>query len=162
MPKKSATARSGTQRSKAKAHKNIELVRPTLEKPIVEAVKTADITAPEVVNASTRTAPKTHSVAERSTAQKSQKMHAEQSTATPVATTTTSTVSTEASPKGSAAARPAARRQSTQKVQQRSSPALITPEHYSYVRRDLVLIAVLASIMFLVIIILHFVPGIGS
>jgi hypothetical protein len=160
MPKKSATARSGTQRNKAKAHKNIELVRPVSEKPIAEAVDTTTI--PEVVDASTTTAAKTHTSAGRSTGQKSQKVRTEQSTATPVTTTTTSTVSTEVSPKGSAAARLAARRQTTQRGQQRSSPALITPEHYSYVRKDLVFIATLATIMFLVIIILHFVPGIGS
>ena len=66
-----------------------------------------------------------------------------------------------AAPK-SAAARLAARRQSGQKNQQRSAPTLITAEHYSYVRKDLIFIAVLAAIMFGAIIILHFVPGIGS
>ncbi|MBV8694292.1 MAG: hypothetical protein JO125_17045 [Chloroflexi bacterium] len=158
MPKKSATARSGTQRSKAKGHKNIELVRPVSEKPRAEAVET---TTPEVVNASTTMAAQTHTVAGRSTAQKSQKGRVEKSTTAPEAATTPSTVGTEPAPKGSAAARLAARRQTAQKVQ-RSGPALITPEHYSYVRKDLVFIATLATIMFLVIIILHFVPGIGS
>jgi hypothetical protein len=63
---------------------------------------------------------------------------------------------------GSAATRLAARRQTTQKTPQRSSAPLITAEHYSYVRKDLIFIAILAAIMFSVIIILHFVPGIGS
>jgi hypothetical protein len=63
---------------------------------------------------------------------------------------------------GSAATRLAARRQAAQKTPQRSSATLITPEHYSYVRKDLIFIAILALIMFSVIIILHFVPGIGS
>ena len=63
---------------------------------------------------------------------------------------------------GSAATRPAARRQAAQKTSQRSPAALITAEHYSYVRKDLIFIAILAAIMFSVIIILHFVPGIGS
>ncbi|HVB60539.1 MAG TPA: hypothetical protein VNE61_05020 [Ktedonobacteraceae bacterium] len=67
----------------------------------------------------------------------------------------------DALPKGSAAARLAARRQATQRAQQKSGAALITPEHYAYVRRDLMVIAILAIIMFSVIIILHFVPGIG-
>lgn len=66
----------------------------------------------------------------------------------------------EALPKGSAAARMAARRQGMQKTQQRAA-ALISPEHYVYVRHDLLIIAILAIIMFTAIIILHFVPGIG-
>ena len=65
-------------------------------------------------------------------------------------------------PKGSASARLAARRQAMQKAQQRVAASLITSDHYSYVRRDLRTIAILAAIMFAVIIILHFVPGIGS
>ncbi len=44
----------------------------------------------------------------------------------------------------------------------KSAAALITAEHYAYVRKDLVFIAILAVIMFSAIIILHFVPGIGS
>lgn len=65
-------------------------------------------------------------------------------------------------PRGSASARLAARRQNAQRVQQRSAPSLITPEHYAYVRRDLIFIAILAAIMFSIIIILHFVPAIGG
>jgi len=67
-----------------------------------------------------------------------------------------------AAPKGSAAARLAARRQAAQKAQQRAAASLITAEHYAYVRKDLVFIAILAAIMFAAIIILHFVPGIGA
>jgi hypothetical protein len=65
-------------------------------------------------------------------------------------------------PKGSAAARLAERRHVVHKAQQRAAASLITSEHYAYVRRDLVYIAILAAIMFSAIIILHFVPGIGS
>ena len=65
-------------------------------------------------------------------------------------------------PKGSAAARLAARRQANQKAQQRAAASLITAEHFVYVRKDLRFIAILAVIMFSAIIILHFVPGIGS
>jgi hypothetical protein len=75
--------------------------------------------------------------------------------------TSTATAVPATAPK-SAAARLAARRQAGQKNQQRSAPTLVTAEHYSYVRKDLVFIAVLAAIMFATIIILHFVPGIGS
>lgn len=64
-------------------------------------------------------------------------------------------------PKSGASARLAARRAAVQKVQQRAV-SLITSEHYSYVRKDLRFIAILAAIMFAIIIILHFVPGIGS
>jgi hypothetical protein len=65
-------------------------------------------------------------------------------------------------PKGSASARLVARRQAMQKAQQRAAASLITSDHYAYVRRDLRFIAILAAIMFAVIIILRFVPGIGS
>jgi len=75
--------------------------------------------------------------------------------------TSIATAASATAPK-SAAARLAARLQSGQKNQQRSAPTLITAEHYSYVRKDLVFIAVLAIIMFASIIVLHFVPGIGS
>ncbi len=68
---------------------------------------------------------------------------------------------TSSAPKGSAAAKIAARRQSTQRAQQRSAATLITPEHYSYVRKDLLFIGVLALIMFAILIALVFVPGIG-
>ncbi len=57
----------------------------------------------------------------------------------------------------SASARLAARR--GQKLQQKTAATLVTSEHYSYVRRDLVIIAVLASIMFVAIIILYFTIG---
>lgn len=73
-----------------------------------------------------------------------------------------STPAASTPPKGSASARLVARRQAMQKAQQRAAASLITSEHYSYVRRDLRIIAILAAIMFAVIIILHFVPGIGS
>jgi hypothetical protein len=75
---------------------------------------------------------------------------------------TSTGVTTSTAPKGSAAAKVAARRQVAQKAQQRAAATLITAEHYAYVRRDLVFIGILAAIMFATIIILHFVPGIGS
>jgi hypothetical protein len=52
--------------------------------------------------------------------------------------------------------------QAAQKMQPRQAPALITAEHYSYVRRDLIFIAILAIIMFGTLIVLHFVPAIGG
>jgi hypothetical protein len=59
----------------------------------------------------------------------------------------------------------AARRQqqqAAQKAHQRQSASLITAEHYAYVRRDLLFIAILAIIMFSALIVLHFVPAIGG
>ena len=58
--------------------------------------------------------------------------------------------------KTSASARLAARRQASQKTQ-RSTATLITAEHYRYVRNDLIYIAILAAIMFSILIVLFFV-----
>ncbi len=44
-------------------------------------------------------------------------------------------------------------------MQRARAANLITPEHYGYVKNDLRLIAILASCMFAIIIILHFVLG---
>ena len=178
MPKKSASARGGAQRNKPKVQKNIELVRPT---------KAADELSPETDNDSddaesavvatsvdTMVAPKTKSSSTTRTRSTTAPKVSESSAllATPVvkkeekevegqeeATAVASTMPT--APK-SAAARLAARRQSGQKSSQRTAVALVTAEHYSYVRKDLIFIAVLAIVMFAAIIVLHFVPGIGS
>lgn len=56
----------------------------------------------------------------------------------------------------------AARRQTGQRAQPRAASSLISPEHFAYVRKDLIFIAILAIIMFSIIIILHFVPAIGG
>lgn len=59
---------------------------------------------------------------------------------------------------GSAAARAQAARVARAKALQRARAAnFVTPEHYSYVIRDLKLIAVLACLMFATLIVLHFV-----
>jgi len=149
MPKKSTAARSAMQRNKSRVQKNFELVRPTSTGEQVLEEKTSAEQAPvstTQVAISTTTSPV--ALVETSEVPKKQ----ESAPPEPASTTT----------KGSAASRLAARRQGTQKTQQRSSAALITPEHYAYVRRDLIFIAILAAIMFSAIIILHFVPGIGS
>ncbi len=110
MPKKSTTARGGTQRNRPRTQKSFEVVRQT---------------------SSDEQEPVTDDKPEEATA-----------------------------PKGSAAARLAARRQG-QRSQLKSSATLITAEHYSYVKRDLAIIAVLASFMFVAIIVLYFVLGRG-
>ncbi|WP_220202642.1 hypothetical protein [Reticulibacter mediterranei] len=60
------------------------------------------------------------------------------------------TVST--APKGSAAAKLAARRQAAANKAQRNAAVLITPEHFSYVQKDLITVAILAVIMIAIII----------
>ncbi len=178
MPKKSASARGGAQRNKPKVQKNIELVRPTkaADELSLEADNDSDNTedtesAAVATSVDTMVAPKTKSSSttrtRSTTAPKVSESSAllatpvvkkeleEQEEAIPVAP------ATPAVPK-SAAARLAARRQSGQKSSQRTAVALVTAEHYSYVRKDLIFIAALAIVMFAAIIILHFVPGIGS
>jgi|SRR5579885_570011 len=135
MPKKSSTARTGAQRNRPKAQKSIELVRPVIEVPEVEEEE--QVAEPSVANVSTATA-----------------------SVTPVAPVAQKE-KTETS-RGSASERLAARRQATQKAQQRNMATLVTPEHFSYVRRDLITIAVLAAVMFGVIIVLYFFLGAGA
>lgn len=55
-------------------------------------------------------------------------------------------------PKGSAAAKLAARRQAAAQKAQRNAAVLITPEHFSYVQKDLITVAILAVIMIAIII----------
>jgi hypothetical protein len=157
MPKKSTAARSAAQRNKPRVQKSFELVRPTSS----EKQETVANTSTERASASVATTPAeaattTTPVATVETSSVRKEQESKESTVS------TTSVSTSTASKGSAAARLAARRQAAQKTPQRSSAALITPEHYAYVRRDLIFIAILAAIMFSAIIILHFVPGIGS
>jgi hypothetical protein len=55
----------------------------------------------------------------------------------------------------------AARRQAQIKTQ-RPTTSMILAENYSYVRKDLIFILILAFIMFTAIVILKFVPAIGG
>ena len=187
MPKKSAAVRNGAQRNKPRVQKSIELVRRTVEEqePFIEDVSDtpAEViesqTAAEQTPTSVSTAVALDPVPERTknvveplagtlsggqvtrvgdarTAAKKKET---------VRLATPDTQDEEVSPvssKGTAASRLAARRQSVQKTQQRAAANLITAEHYGYVRRDLIIIAVLAFIMFATIIALHFVPAIGG
>jgi hypothetical protein len=130
MAKKTAHTRSAAQRSKPKTQKSIELVRQT------STEKEVDVSQEQTssgVATSTATAPT--SVIENED--------------------TKSTASTATAPKTSASTRLAARRQAAQKTK-RSSVTLITAEHYRYVRNDLIYIAILATIMFSILIVLFF------
>ncbi|MGI9057799.1 MAG: hypothetical protein ACR2H5_04405 [Ktedonobacteraceae bacterium] len=164
MPKKSAAVRTGAQRNKPKVQKSFELVRPAsndrVEPETVASdalVTVADVSAIE--EEGTKPQALKQSVA-KSRAITSSASSAVSTTKVPEAVSPTPEVSTP--PKGSAAARLVARRQANQKAQQRAAASLITAEHFVYVRKDLRFIAILAIIMFAAIIILHFVPGIGS
>ena len=130
MAKKTAHTRSAAQRSKPKTQKSIELVRQTSTEKEVDGSQEQTSSG---VTTSTATAPT--SVIENED--------------------TKSTASTVTAPKTSASARLAARRQAAQKTQ-RSSVTLITAEHYRYVRNDLIYIAILATIMFSILIVLFF------
>ena len=130
MAKKTAHTRSAAQRSKPKTQKSIELVRQTSTEKEVDSSQEQTSSG---VATSTATAPT--SVIENED--------------------TKSTASTATAPKTSASARLAARRQAAQKTQ-RSSVTLITAEHYRYVRNDLIYIAILATIMFSILIVLFF------
>jgi len=157
MPKKSTAARSSAQRNRPRTQKSFELVRPTRSEEQELETGTSTERAPVAVS-TPLVAPVTTAVpvgtVESSDVQKERER--KQSTVSTVSATS-STASQR-----STATRLAARRQEAQKMPQRSPAALITAEHYSYVRKDLIFIAILAVIMFSVIIILHFVPGIGS
>ncbi len=144
MPKKTAHTRSTAQRNKPKAQKSIELVRPTSTSTSTETVTEKEVevnNSPEPVN---------NGVAKPAVA-----------APTPVSVRENESTKAAATHNASAVERLAARRQAGQKAQ-RSSATLITAEHYSYVRKDLIFIAILAIILFGIIIGLHFVPAIGG
>ena len=168
MPKKSTPARSSVQRTKPKAQKSFELVRPTSpvqeveDEEVVATPEEATATAVETAAISSDldalpTVPKkrarSSNVATEAAPAKAttKKIVEEPITATPKEE---AEVPVTVAPKGSASARLAANK-SAQRTK-RNQAALITAEHYSYVRRDLMFIAVLAIIMFAAIIILYF------
>ncbi len=168
MPKKATPARSGVQRTKPKTQKSFELVRPVSEvqEREVEELPTAEehiaVEAPRVVPSAVETSTE---LAALPTVPKKKVSSSNVATeVTPVETVTPKAPAAVeipvAAPKGSASARLAARK-NTQRSQ-RNAASLITAEHYSYVRRDLAFIAVLAAIMFIAIIVLYFIPGIGA
>lgn len=133
MAKKTAHTRSTAQRNKPKTQKSIELVRQTSTEKEIESESGLEEESNSVA-ISTATA----------TASENEKED------------TKAVAATATAPKTSASARLAARRQSSQKTQ-RSTVTLITAEHYRYVRNDLIYIAILAAVMFSVLIVLFFV-----
>ena len=133
MAKKTAHTRSVTQRNKPKTQKSIELVRQTSTEKEIESESDPE---QESNGVAISTATATTSESEKDG--------------------TKSVAPTATAPKSSASARLTARRQAAQKTQ-RSSVTLITAAHYRYVRNDLIYIAILAAIMFSILIVLFFV-----
>lgn len=177
MPKKTAHSRGSVQqRRKPKAQKSIELVHSVSAEDEIETKDDADEPTSVAVATSTVTVPSPKRVKSTNSSVKGEKsaVASPESNVTSVSTSEKTPVietgvedepaevveETAPAPKSSAAARLAARRKAVQKAQR--SVALITAENYTYVRKDLVFIAVLAIIMFSAIIILHFVPAIGG
>ena len=169
MPKKATSARSGVQRTKPKTQKSFELVRPvseTQERENEETITTEEPTTVESVGTvpSAAVEAPTELAALPTVPKKKVRSSSVATEIAPVETVTPKApAAVEEVPvaaKGSASARLAARK-NTQRSQ-RNAASLITAEHYSYVRRDLAFIAILAVIMFIAIIVLYFVPGIGA
>ena len=133
MAKKTAHTRSTAQRNKPKTQKSVELVRQTSTEKEIESESGPEKESNGVaVSTATATTSENEKDGTKSVA-----------TAATASTTSTST-------------RLAARRQASQKTQ-RSTVTLITAEHYRYVRNDLIYIAILAAIMFSILIVLFFV-----
>jgi hypothetical protein len=131
MAKKTANTRSTAQRNKPKTQKSIELVRQASTEKEVEVDSSPEQASSEVPTSKTKVT-------------------------TPVTRNGSTKTAVDTVSNTSASARLAARRQAAQKTQ-RSSVALITTEHYRYVRKDLIYIAILAIIMFSILIALFFV-----
>ena len=176
MPKKTVHTRSSVQqRRKPKTQKSFELVHPVSAEEEIEnkdgaeptgvGVATSTVTAPGPEREKVA-APSSRTKKEATVSPKSDKPSAPKSEKAPVFKTVEEDGPAEVveemvpAPRSSASARIAARRQAEQKTQRAAT--LISAENYSYVRKDLIFIAILAIIMFSAIIILHFVPAIGG
>lgn len=163
MPKKATTARSGAQRNKAKAQKSFEVVRQNAENQ--ELIEDEQVDDAPIINALTPSVetPSTPTKSARRAATRAAVATQEVETANeviiPEIVPEIEVAPTPVAKGSSASARLAARR--GQKLQPRTPATLVTAEHYSYVKRDLMIIAVLASIMFIAIIVLYFTIGRG-
>lgn len=152
MAKKTARTRSTAQRNRPKAQKSFELVRQTAIEKEAEVEDSPESANSDVVTLTATTATSVSEKESKKTATVPAPKEMDESESTKAIATHNA----------SASERLAARRQAAQKAQQRSSATLITAEHYGYVRRDLIYIAILALVMFAVLIGLHFVPAIGG
>ena len=165
MPKKSATTRGAAQRNKPKVQKSFEVVRQTVaEQEPADNEQDEEIVVTSIPTPATETRPSKSATktATRVAVATPEVETVEESdiALTPVLASEENSTITPTTRGGSASARLAARR--GQKAQQRTATALITAEHYGYVRRDLTIIAILASVMFIAIIVLYFTIGRGA
>ncbi|HEY1353798.1 MAG TPA: hypothetical protein VGF67_29665 [Ktedonobacteraceae bacterium] len=155
MPKKTAYSRSGAQRGKTR-QKSFELVRSASE-PEVQVATESRVQA-EVAE---REAAEEEVVEEREAGEEEERKKRVGMRAG-AAASRSSVPATPAvqqdSAHTSAKARMAARRQAAQRTQ-RAPASLIVAENYSYVRKDLIFVLILAIIMFSAIIALHFILG---
>ncbi|MBV9256993.1 MAG: hypothetical protein JO215_03130 [Ktedonobacteraceae bacterium] len=165
MPKKAATARSGAQRNRAKAQKSFEVVRQNSENQELTENEPAEVTPISTPTPSAEVSPRP-TRSERRAATRASVVTPEVATENDVAPENEAATAkvedkNEEVPtpvaKASISARLASRH--GQRSQQRAAATLITAEHYTYVTRDLIIIAILASIMFIAIIVLYFTIG---
>jgi hypothetical protein len=162
MPKKAATARNGVQRTKAKTQKSFEVVRQNAEGQGLNEGEPVEITSIDAPTPSAEVISRPTKSARREAARASvaiQEVENETEVAAPEVEVEPAPIAV-APVKGSASARLAARR--GQKLQPRTPATLVTSEHYAYVTRDLMIIAVLAVIMFIAIIVLYYTIGRGA
>jgi len=154
MPKKSVAARSGAQRQKPRTQKSFELVRPGAEE---QEDREQVRSVPAAKSVSTITA--TPQQQERTQAEPARIRSSSTAVVTQEAETKSEVVPTA---KESVSTRTSTRRPAAPRTQIRNQAALITPEHFAYVRRDLMIIGILALLMFTAIIVLYFVFGRGA
>jgi len=160
MPKKATTARNGAQRNRAKTQKSFEVVRQNAEEQDLTEDKQVEIAAISTSTPSTETSSRTARTARRAAtraAVATSEIETANEVAEPVVAEESEVATAPVAKGGSASARLAARR--GQKGQQRIAATLITSDHYAYVTRDLLIIAILASVMFVAIIVLYFTIG---
>lgn len=169
MPKKTTHTRGNVQqRRKPKAQKSFELVHPISVEDEIENKDDDDfeLEITDLPESEKVAAPSSRTKKEAAASPKSDRPSAPKSEKAPVLKTVEENEPAEVveemvtAPRSSASARIAARRQAGQKTQRAVS--LISAQNYSYVRKDLIFIAILAIIMFSAIIALHFVPAIGG
>jgi hypothetical protein len=166
MPKKSASTRHRAQRNKPKVQKNFELVRPERVETEAEESSTTSAKVAVAAQEESRTSSRAADGQGQASPQREESRTSDRASTAAKrgpARQEEPETKTEERPNthtaGSASARLAARRQAAQKLQQRSAATLITSEHFAYVRKDLIKIAIFATLMFTAIIVLYFTLG---
>lgn len=162
MAKRSATARRNAQRQKIARTKGFELVLPETEESEEESALVETEVATEAEQEEEMRASETESE-DVSAEEVDKPIVAEKKARSKKATTAAKAEVKEVEPEpelatGSARARLAANRQNKTR-NQRAAAQMITVEHFTYVKRDLITIAILATFLFAVIIFLYVAYG---